>query len=306
MKIVVLAGGCSTEREVSFMSASEIMKSLDKDRYEAVLLEIGESEDTGWIKELLSAGRCLVVNALHGGLGENGSIQGLLECAKIPYIGTGVLGSALCMDKAASKFIMKAHHIPVAEHFRLHGGENISSYFSDINRLGFPLVVKPNQGGSSVGVSIAHTYQELVSAIDKAADCGDGYIIERYISGTEVTCAVIETEGGPVALPVLDIEAAEAFYDYHAKYVSDETKIIPSRLPQYQRELIERIALQSFSVLGCEGYARIDMIVREENLYVLEVNTLPGMTGHSLVPLAASLAGMSFGQLMDRLISFKI
>jgi D-alanine-D-alanine ligase len=305
MKIVLLAGGTSTEREVSFMSAAEVKKALSK--HDVTVIEIPQDGNRGWIHKLAGiAPDMAVLSALHGGTGENGAVQGLLECLGIPYTGSKVLGSALCMDKAMSKSIMRASNITVPEDVLVPAGEPLSMYRDAAARLGFPaakLVVKPNQGGSSVGVSIVDGWPGLEAAFITAAATGDDVLIEQFIPGREITCGLVEGPEGLVTLPVLDITSAnEGFYDYNAKYFSRETRINATGLPPFIIDCAEQMARTAFIKLHCSGYARVDMIVRDEQVYVLEVNTLPGMTSHSLLPKAASLYGWDFTHLMEEII----
>lgn len=296
-------GGESIEREVSLMSAVEMQNALDHTLYDVIPVEI-HPNDPQWVRQLIDLSPDLVLSALHGGTGENGAVQGLLECLHIPYVGSRMLGSALCMDKIMSKSIMRAHHIPVAEDVSIPYGAVFSDYEEKIRRLGLPLVVKINQGGSSVGVYIVRSWEALTQAVEDASAFKDAILIERFIEGQEVTCGIMETDSGLMALPVLDIAAADTFYDYHAKYFSDETRIAHTAFPPFIRDMIEEIAKQAFMILACSGYARVDMIICEEQIYVLEVNTLPGLTSHSLFPKAAALAGMTYGQMLDRLIAY--
>lgn len=304
MKIALLMGGNSTEHDVSLMSAAEIQKALNPDRYQIIPIEIKKGDYRQWVQQLMDAEPDIAFLALHGGHGENGAVQGLLECLHIPYVGSKVIGSALCMDKAISKSILRAHHIPVAEDMLLERTADFRTYSDKIRRMGFPLVVKPNQGGSSVGVYIVQDGESLAQAVTDASALGDDLLIEQFIDGKEIACGIMETESGLEILPVLDIEVA-GFYTYDAKYFSDQTRITFTNLPLFMQNMVSEIAKQSFRVLHCNGYARIDMIIREEDIYVLEVNTLPGLTSHSLFPKAAALAALNYGEMLDRLISFE-
>jgi D-alanine-D-alanine ligase len=212
------------------------------------------------------------------------------------------------MDKAMSKSILRANNIPVPEDVLIPPGEPLAKYTDAIGRMGFPLsgkaVVKPNSGGSSVGVSVAAGWEQLENAFNAVNALGDSVLIERFISGREITCGLVETRAGLKILPLLDIAAGDdaSFYDYNAKYFSDATRIGASELPHFIRGMAERISEQAFNKLRCGGYARVDMIVRDEQVYVLEVNTLPGLTSHSLLPKAAGLAGWSYPELLDVII----
>ncbi len=306
IKLAVLMGGTSGERDVSIMSGNEIIKCLDKKKYDVNVIEITDTNAKEWVRALIDNTPDVVLSALHGGIGENGAVQGLMECLGIPYVGSKVMASAVGMDKAMSKLIMRACHIPVAEDILIKKGERLTAYEADINKLGFPLVVKPNNGGSSIGVTIVNTEDELIKAAAVVEAMDDDLLIEQYISGHEVTCGIVESVDGLEVLTVLDIAAQNEFYDYEAKYFDDSTKIDFSELPEFLQVMIQDIAKKVFVVLGCSGYGRVDMIVRDEQIYVLEINTLPGLTSHSLVPKAASKNYDSFGMLLDKLIGFEL
>jgi D-alanine-D-alanine ligase len=304
MRIVLLTGGTSSEREVSFMSASEVKRALMA--HETTVIEIPEDGGTDWITQMLETKPQLaVLAALHGGTGENGAVQGLLTCLGIPYTGSKVLGSAICMDKAVSKSIMRTNNLTVPDDILVPACQPLALYRDAAMRLGFPLVVKPNQGGSSVGVSIADDADALEAAFKTAAASGDDILIEQFIPGREITCALIETADELITLPLLDIAAADGFYDYNAKYFDDGTQISASILPAFIKDSAGLMARRAFEKLGCRGYARVDMIVRDEQVYVLEVNTLPGMTPHSLMPKAAALYGWDYTRLVEEIIAYE-
>lgn len=306
MKIALLMGGDSTEREVSFMSATCMQNALDSAKYDLIPITIEPDDRRSWIRRLMDVNPDMVLSALHGGLGENGAVQGLLECMGIPYVGSKILSSALCMNKTISKYILRTHHIPVVDDLLLPYGTPLSDHIEKIHRLGLPLVVKPNQGGSSVGVYIVRDWDAFEKAVAEASVYGDDLLVEQFITGREITCGILETATGLVTLPVVDIIASDGFYDYEAKYVSDSTQLVSTGLPDMIRDMVYEIAKRTFTALHCGGYARVDMIVRDEQIYVLEANTLPGMTSHSLFPKAASLADMSYSQLLDALIHFEM
>jgi D-alanine-D-alanine ligase len=286
------------------MSASELKRALSK--HKTTVIEIPADGSLTWITELTAAKPELaVLAALHGGSGENGAVQGLLTCLGIPYTGSKVLGSALCMDKAISKSIMRTNNITVPDDILVPAGAPFAQYRDAAARLGFPLVVKPNQGGSSVGVSIAGGADALEEAFRLAASTGDDILIEQFIPGREITCALIETADGLITLPLLDIAASEGFYDYNAKYFDDSTRITASGVAAFIKDSAELMARRAFTKLACSGYARVDMIVRDEQVYVLEVNTLPGMTSHSLMPKAAALYGWDYTRLVEEIIAYE-
>ncbi len=306
IKVALIAGGSSTEREVSIKTSEEMLKNLNTTKYNVEIINIPIKHSNDWIINLIEFKPNIVISALHGGDGEDGTVQGLLECLNIPYIGTKVLGSALGMDKYLSKQIMKLNHIPVADDVFIKLNEDIKIYEDEINKLSYPLVVKPNNGGSSIGVAIVNNKDELIKAIDTIKELKDDILIEKYIQGREVTCGLVENEKGIEVLTVLDISTTATFYDYKAKYEDDDTKIVFSTLPKFLQEMIQEIAKKVFTILKCSGYARVDMIVRQEQVIVLEINTLPGMTSHSLIPKAIQAEGISYSEFLDSLIQFEL
>lgn len=306
IKVALIDGGNSTEREVSFKTSNEMYKNLDKNKYDVQIITIPNDNTNDWVMELIKSKADIVLSALHGGSGEDGTVQGLLECLNIPYVGTKVLGSALSMDKHLSKQIMQLYNIPVAQDVFIKLNEEFKNYEDDINKLGYPLVVKPNKGGSSIGITIVNTKQELIKAIDLVKQLKDDILIEKYIQGREVTCGLVENKTDIEVLTVLDISANSTFYDYKSKYEDDTTKIVFSTLPKFLQDMIQEIAKKVFIILKCKGYARVDMIVHQEQIVVLEINTLPGMTSHSLIPKAIEAKGLSYSQFLDTLINFEL
>lgn len=307
VKLCILVGGGSCEREVSFRSRDNILKAIDEKKYDINVLEVPKNKDKAWIKELMDISPDIVLSALHGGEGENGAVQGLLECLGIKYLGSDVLSSALCMDKFVSKTMMKASYIPVAQDVLIKEKETVSKHREAIREMGFPVVVKPNRGGSSLGISIVNNFEELENGIQLAREFDTEILVEKYIAGREITCGVIETEEGLEVLSVLDITTDnKSFYDYNAKYEDHKTKIDFSTLPEFQQTMIKEIAKKAFSVLKCKGYGIVDMIVKEEQVYVIELNSLPGLTEHSLIPKTAEVSGLGFAGFLDRMIKFEL
>lgn len=302
IKIGLLSGGSSPEKNVSFMTRQKILESINLEKYEILEIEIPNSKDKEWIKTLIDSKPDVVLSALHGGKGENGAVQGLLECLEIPYVGSKVLGSAIGMDKYLSKEIMKASYIPVPDDFFIKKEENHLLLIDKIIHMGFPLVVKPNLGGSSIGISFVDSKKELISAIELVKNMNDDVLIEKFIHGREVTCGVVEKNSELFVMSVLDIATTEGFYDYKARYEDDRSLIHFSTLPEFLQTMIQEIAKKVFKVLRCNGYARVDMIVCEEQVYVLEINTLPGMTYRSLIPKAIEGKGDAFQDFLDCLI----
>lgn len=300
--IGILMGGSSVEREVSFKSAENILDSIDKNKYDVVEIELpSDKSDIGWTEKLKRVD--LVLSALHGGIGENGSVQGLLHCMNIPYVGSKVTSSALCMDKHISKQIMSYNHIPVVDDIYFKRGEDITQYYDEVGKLGFPLIVKPNRGGSSIGIEVVEDINSLTSAIKNIIDkYDDDVLIEKYIKAKEATCCVLQTKEGLKVMAVLDINKKGDFYDYNAKYVDDRNSADFSELPKYMQTMVMEIAKKVFEVLMCRGYVCVDMLIKEEQIYVIEVNTLPGLTKHSLIPRAVESMGISFGEFLEMLV----
>ncbi len=307
VKLGLLVGGNSAEREVSRASAENISSCLDSNKYEVIRCEVPEDFNAGWIKQLAQLKPDIVLSALHGGSGEDGSVQGLLKCMGIPFVGSGVEASAVCMDKSLCKTIMKSACIPVIDGILIKKGSNISAYEETMCRIGFPLIVKPNRGGSSLGITVAEDMEQLKAAVKLVFDeFTDDALVEKYIFGKEVTCAVLQGEKGPEVISVLDINRKRGIFDYEAKYVDKDWSGGISNLPGYMQDTIIGIAKKTFSLLGCEGYACVDMILMDEQVYVIEVNTLPGMTAKSLIPNAVKALGMDLGSFLDRLIEYKL
>lgn len=305
LKLVVLYGGSSNERDVSFMTYKSVMESLNKEKYKIYDIEVPKDlNDHNWVYKLMEVKPDLVFIALHGGLGENGSLQGLLDCLNIPYVGTGVLGSALGMDKRVSKKLMRVACIPVPDDVFIKKNEDYTKYLKDINSIGYPVVVKPNTGGSSIGIVVAVDEGGLEKAIKNIQKMGDDILVEKYIEGREVTCGIIEANDGIEVMNVLDIGTTEGFYDYKARYEDDRSRIDFSTLPEYLQQMIKEIAKKAFNILRCKDYARLDMIVSEEQVFVLEMNTLPGLTSRSLIPHALEGGGKNLTEFLDELIFF--
>lgn len=306
-KVLILYGGSSAEREVSFMTAEKILSNIDYDKYEVSKIEVpAKNKDTEWVSNIIKIKPDIVFIALHGGKGEDGSVQGLLECLNIPYVGSRVLGSAISMNKHISKTIMRYNYIPVAPDVFIGKNEDYTEVLDKIVQIGFPLVVKPNSGGSSIGISVVSNIDELAEAIDNVKDLGDDVIVEKFVSGREVTCGVFEKNGQLNVTSVLDIGTKSRFYNYSEKYEGDTSFADISKLPDYLKSMIKQIARKVFTAVNAKGYACVDMIVSEEQVYVLEINTLPGMTVKSLLPKAVENSGNPFSEFINLLIEDKL
>jgi D-alanine-D-alanine ligase len=284
LRVGVLMGGISSEREVSLMSGAEVLKNLDRDKYEVFGIDVPLELEK--IKEIKAD---LVFIIMHGKGGEDGEIQGYLETLGIKYTGCGVLASAIGMNKKFFKWVMEHNDILMPK-----------------NVLRAPCVVKPVCGGSSVGVSIVEENKELARAIKEAKKYDDEIIIEEYIKGMEITCGVWGNDNVE-ALPVVEIIPKNKFFDYESKYSDGGAQeICPARLNEGLTKKVQEIAIKVFKVIGGWGFARVDMIMKNENVYVLDINTLPGMTPNSLLPKEAKAAGYSYSQMLDRIIELAL
>ncbi len=291
-KVAVLLGGTSAEREVSLMSGGGVLAALQARGVDAQAFDPAERT----FGELSAFDRVFV--ALHGRGGEDGTIQGVLELMGVPYTGSGVMASALGMDKWRTKLLWRAAGLPIPEFVLL--GED--SDFAAVEReLGLPLFVKPACEGSSIGVVKVRAPGELAAAYREAAKYDRLVLAEKAVLGGEYTCAIV----GDTALPVVKIEPATEFYDYEAKYLRDDTQYrCPCDFTPEREAELRAMALEGFRVLGCRGWARIDFLMDEDGrAYLLEANASPGMTSHSLVPMAAHAAGMSYEDLVVRVLS---
>ncbi|MBO4265417.1 MAG: D-alanine--D-alanine ligase [Clostridia bacterium] len=307
LKITVVYGGISSERDVSLKSGAAVANALKQYGYKNVeLFDL----TSGNISELLRKKPDVAYLALHGKGGEDGCIQGALELAGIAYTGPGVLSSAICMNKILTKRILKAENIPTAKYLEFNKN-NIKSE-KDISKkiieeLGLPVVLKSPSQGSSIGVLIVHKAEQVEDGVCEIFKLGDELLAEEYLSGVEITLPIIGNEDIEI-LPDIEITSEREFYDYKAKYTSGLCHhIIPARISDEQRRLVREIGKQVYKKLNCCGLSRIDFIVDDKKgPMVIEVNTLPGMTEMSLVPDAASSAGISFGELTSRILQYGI
>jgi D-alanine-D-alanine ligase len=295
-RIGVLMGGISAEREVSLKTGQGVLKALLDTGHDAVGIDWTEGLD---VHELLRAQRVGVVwNALHGTFGEDGCVQGLLECLKIPYTGSGVLASGLAMDKVQSKRIFDAAHIPTPPWRIL--GDDLEASQALAREQGYPLVVKPSCEGSSVGVTIVHAEEGLAAAIAHARKCHGQVLLEKYIPGREVNVGILDDQ----VLGTVEIRPHTEFYDYEAKYLRNDTEyLLPAPLGAPVDRAVREAALSAHRAFGCAGYSRVDLRVDPAGRpFVLEVNTLPGMTGTSLLPKLARHAGLDYADLVVRIL----
>ncbi|HEX4840704.1 MAG TPA: D-alanine--D-alanine ligase [bacterium] len=347
MRVAVLMGGPSPERDVSLATGRQIAAALDHTRYDVLPVEI--TVDGKWLLRpdlalpapaqrsgipASTATTALTAAdgihspvplsfevaverervdvafiAMHGPYGEDGTVQGLLELLGLPYTGSGVLASALAMDKLRSRQLFAWHRIPVPTYLSVTSEEwqdHASVHQRVAHELGYPCVVKPNAVGSSIGVSLVRDPAQLDRAVDVALAYGSLVLIEEYLRGTELTCGIIDDPqtGHPVALPLIEVVPHAEFYDYQAKYATGGSDhFVPARVSETLTQSATALALRAYQALGCEGMSRVDMIARGDQIVVLEINTIPGMTATSLLPDAAKAAGISFAQLLDRIVA---
>jgi len=302
-KVAVLMGGDSAERPVSLMSGNGVLEALRSLGVDAHPFDPSERD----LAELKRDGfaRCFV--ALHGRHGEDGTVQGALELLRIPYTGSGVMASSIAMDKVMTKRIWIAEGIPTPQYRCLRQAEHVREIVRQVpDKLGLPLIVKPAREGSSFGVTKVAGYSGMNEAVALAAQYDPEVLCEEFIDGEEVTCAVLGEGDGATALPVIRIQAPDGNYDFEHKYISNDTRyLIPSGLPEAEELEIQRLVVLAYRTLNCRGWGRADVMIRasDRKPFLLEMNTSPGMTSHSLVPKSAQAAGMSYPQLCLFLLS---
>lgn len=296
MKVGVIMGGTSSERAISLLTGQEMIANLNRDKYEVVPIELNTKRDL--IDK--SAGIDVALLALHGKYGEDGTVQGTLESLGIPYTGCGVLASSVCMDKDMSKQLMQHAGVLTGEWLQVSHMEELSSI--TVQQLTYPVVVKPNSGGSSIGTQVVKEASALPAAVEAALAWDDTVMIEQYIEGEEITCAILDGK----MLPVISIRSNATFFDYASKYDDDGADEQVVQLPVDLHHRVKAAALACYQVLKCSVYARVDMMIREGMPYVLEVNTLPGLTRNSLLPKSAAAAGISFAELLDTIIELSL
>lgn len=293
-KVAVLLGGHSAEREISLQSGQAVLEALRHCGVDAHPFDPGKKQLAALLDEKFDRAHI----ALHGRFGEDGTVQGALELMGIPYTGSGVMASALAMDKWRTKLIWQA--VGVNSPLSLLINEQ-SDFERVVEKLGLPLIIKPAREGSTIGLSKINQAQDIEQAYRLAAEHDSLVLAEAFIEGVELTAAIL----GETALPLVKIAVAGELYDYEAKYLSDDTRYFcPCGLPEDQERLIQIQALKAYQTLGCEGWGRIDLILSQDGqFYFLEANTSPGMTSHSLVPMAARTAGIGFEDLVLKILS---
>ena len=296
--IVVLMGGLSGERKISFLTGRACSNALKKKGYKVV-----DVDAKGYFVEKIKKLKPKIIfNALHGKYGEDGFVQSILESLKIPYTHSGVLASSLAMDKELSRIIFKKNNLRVPKYFLLYKGyeKNLNQKIKN-EKIKFPIVIKPINEGSSLGVYICKNIKNFKKKYKKLINNYDRLIVEEYIPGREIQVAIM----GKKSLGAIELIPRREFYDYDAKYFSNKTKYLcPSDLSKNEENNIQQIALEVFKETGASGWGRVDFIMdKDRNLYFLEINTVPGMTSHSLVPMAAKSLGIGFDELVIKILN---
>ncbi len=293
-KVAVLMGGESAEREISLLSGNAVLVALKNNGVDAHGIDVGETI----VNDLLAGKYQCVFIALHGRGGEDGTIQGLLEVMKLPYTGSGVMASSLAMDKLKTKLIWLASGLPTPDFCILDSAESCATA---LDKLGLPIIVKPVLEGSSIGMSKVEKADELVPAWQKAQQCGGTVIAEKWIEGTEYTASLLDDQ----VLPMIKLKTPHQFYDYNAKYEADDTQYIcPCGFSAEEESSLAGLMRQAFTSVNGRTWGRVDFMVDAQNKpWLIEVNTVPGLTSHSLVPMAALEAGINFDDLVMRILS---
>jgi D-alanine-D-alanine ligase len=302
-KVAVLMGGTSAEREISLLSGGGVLEALRGAGVDVQAFDPAQRE----LVELKREGFARVFIALHGRHGEDGTVQGALELLGIPYTGSGVMASAIAMDKIMTKRVWLAEGLPTPRWVRLAADAQEPEQLARVSgELGLPLIVKPPREGSSIGVTKVVAASQMDEAVALAARHDADVLCEEFVEGLEVTCPVVGSGAQAVALPVVRIEAPEGAYDYQNKYFTDAVRYhCPSGLPPAEEAEVRRLTLAAYRALGCRGWGRADLMIRarDRRPFLLEMNTAPGMTSHSLVPMSARAAGVGYAELCLRLLA---
>ena len=302
-RVAVLMGGSSAERAVSLMSGTGVLAALQSQGVDAQAFDPAERE----LWALKREGFDRVFIALHGRHGEDGTVQGALELMGLPYTGSGVLASSVAMDKVMTKRVWAAEGLPTPRWVWLRAGQQARETLMAVpDELGLPLIVKPPREGSSIGISKVQGYSQMQDAVALAAQYDADVLCEEFIDGIELTCPVLGEGDSARALPVVRIDAPDGNYDFQNKYYTDDVVYrVPSGLTASEEAEVQRLTLAAYRTLGCRGWGRADLMLRDRDraIFLLEMNTSPGMTGHSLVPISARAAGISYEQLCVQLLA---
>ncbi|GAA0704678.1 D-alanine--D-alanine ligase [Paraclostridium ghonii] len=297
MKIAVIMGGISSEREVSLKSGEEVFNNIDRNRYEAVKIVLNDKKD---IFTKLTDDIDFAFLALHGKFGEDGCVQSILEAMDIPYSGCNPLTSALCMDKNMTKKILRDSNLPTAPWTVVRKIEDID--YEEIEKIGYPVFIKPNSGGSSVATFLIKSKEEVLDAVKKGLKVDDCVMIEKYIKGGEYTSFILNGE----VFPTISIKANSEFFDFESKYSLNGATEEVVYLEKELQEKLNEISKVCWEAFNCKAYVRVDVIISDEVPYVLELNTLPGMTQTSLIPRSAKANGIGFSDLIDKIIQYSL
>ena len=298
MKVGVIMGGISSEREISLMSGQEVLKNLNSNNYERII-EVVINSKSEVVEKVKGIDFAFI--ALHGKFGEDGTIQGLLESLEIPYSGCGVLTSAICMNKGLTKRIIQSVGINTAPWITVKSVEDIN--YDKIREFNYPVFIKPNNGGSSLATFCVKRESDVEAAVQEGLKYDNEVIIEKYINGEEITSFILNGE----VFPTVSIKAKKGeFFDYSSKYDKGGAEETPIMLEKGLQEIVNEISENIWNVLGCKSYSRVDMIVDNGVPYVLEVNTLPGMTTSSIIPKSAKAKGIEFSELLDKIIEYSL
>lgn len=300
ISVGVIMGGKSPEHEISLLTGKGVVENLDKNKYQATPIVL--PKDT--FPKKLEPNHDIFFIAMHGPFGEDGTIQGMLDLIGARYTGSGVLASAIGMNKDIFKKIISYHNIPQPQSSILNKDENLS--IKTINQFGPPWVIKPANQGSSVGVSIVKSKKEINKAIDKALNYSQRIIIEEFIKGIEVSCGIIGNKN-PQALPLIEIRPKNSFFDYQSKYTPGVCEeIVPAEINDRIKNKVQKAALKVYQAINCQDFGRVDIIIRDNQPYVLEINTIPGLTPTSLLPQEAAAVNINYSQLVNKIVEFAL
>lgn len=297
MKIAIVMGGISSEREVSLKSGEAVFNGIDKNKYEVVKVILDDKKD---IFTKITDDIDFAFLALHGKFGEDGCVQSILEAMDIPYSGCGPLTSALCMDKNMTKKILRDSNLPTAPWTVVRSVEEID--YEEIEKIGYPVFIKPNSGGSSVATFLVKSKDEVLNAVKKGLEVDDCVMIEKYIKGGEYTSFILNGE----VFPTISIKANSEFFDFESKYSQNGATEEVVYLEEKLQEEINEISKGCWKAFNCKAYVRVDVIISDGVPYVLELNTLPGMTQTSLIPRSAKAKGIEFSQLIEKIIEYSL